>query len=203
MKIRYLPLGDSYTICEGAREEDRWPNILVEHLKEKGLDVELVANPAVTGWTTQDLIDKELPLYQTEKPNFSTLLIGVNDWVQGVSADDFRKNLAFIMDEMLKPLPSPKRLVVVTIPDFSVMPEGPQYSRGRDISAGLQEFNQIVKEEAEKRKLEVVDIYDISLKAKNDPELVGSDGLHPSAKEYANWEKLIFPVAYTNLSETN
>lgn len=174
--------------------------MLTEHLIEKGLDVELVTNPAVTGWTTQDLIDKELPLYRKEKPNFSTLLIGVNDWVQDVSAETFRKNLGYIMDEMLEPLPSPKRLIVVTIPDFSVTPEGPKYSRGRDISAGLQAFNQIVKEEAAKRKLDLVDIYPTSLKIKGKPEMVASDGLHPSAKEYANWEELILPVAYSNLT---
>lgn len=200
MKIRYLPLGDSYTICEGMPEQDRWPNMLTKHLKEKGLDVELVTNPAVTGWTTKDLIDKELPLYRKEKPSFSTLLIGVNDWVQNVSADDFRKNLGYIMDEMLKPLSSSKRLIVITIPDFSVTPEGPKYSRGRDITVGLQTFNQIVKEEAEKRSLDVVDIFPTSLKVKGNPELVYSDGLHPSAREYANWEELILPVAYRNLT---
>lgn len=200
MKIRYLPLGDSYTICEGMPEADRWPNVLTEHLKKKGLNVELLANPAVTGWTTQDLIDKELPLYRKEQPNFSTLLIGVNDWVQNVSAEDFRKNLGYIMDEMLKPLPSPDRLIVITIPDFSVTPEGPKYSRGRDITAGLQAFNQIVKEEADKRKLDVVDIFPTSLKMKDKPELVHTDGLHPSAKEYATWEELILPVAYRNLT---
>ncbi len=200
MKIRYLPLGDSYTICEGMPEQDRWPNILTEHLKEKGLDIELVANPAVTGWTTQDLIDKELPLYREERPNFSTLLIGVNDWVQGVSTDDFRKNLAYIMDEMLKPLSSPERLIVVTIPDFSVTPEGPQYSRGRNITEGLKAFNEIVKEEAEKRELDVVDIFPSSLNMKGKAELVHTDGLHPSAIEYANWEELILPVAYSNLT---
>jgi len=29
----------------------------------------------------------------------------------------------------------------------------------------------------------------------NDPTLVAADGLHPSAKEYAEWEKIIFPAA--------
>ena len=195
-QIRYLPFGDSYTICEGAKESERWPNILTLHLQEKGIDIELIGNPSVTGWTTQDLIDKELPLYRKEKPNFSTLLIGVNDWVQGVSKKDFRKNLSFIMDEMLEPLTSAERLIVITIPDFSVMPEGPKYSKGRDISAGLQEFNKIIKEEAAKRNLKVVDIFDLSQKAKDNPKLVGPDGLHPSAAEYANWEEVIFPVVY-------
>jgi len=28
-----------------------------------------------------------------------------------------------------------------------------------------------------------------------DKSLVAKDGLHPSAKEYAEWEKIIFPAA--------
>ena len=35
--IRFLALGDSYTIGEGVAEEDRWPNQLVEALKIKGI----------------------------------------------------------------------------------------------------------------------------------------------------------------------
>ena len=42
---------------------------------------------------------------------------------------------------------------------------------------------------------QVVDIFELSKKVKNDPSLVAEDGLHPSAKEYAEWEKLILPAA--------
>ena len=37
--------------------------------------------------------------------------------------------------------------------------------------------------------------FELSKKMKDDATLVASDGLHPSAKEYAEWEKLILPVA--------
>jgi lysophospholipase L1-like esterase len=30
---------------------------------------------------------------------------------------------------------------------------------------------------------------------RDDPTLIARDGLHPSAKEYARWEAMIFPVA--------
>ncbi len=62
--IRYAAIGDSYTIGEAVAEEERWPNLLVGHLREAGVEIEIVANPSVTGWTTQDLIDKELPVYR-------------------------------------------------------------------------------------------------------------------------------------------
>src|SRR4051794_16100970 len=99
-KIRYVALGDSYTIGEGASPNESWPAVMARRLKEQGIDVDLVANPSVTGWTSQQLIDHELPVFQKEKPNFGTLQIGVNDWVRDVSAEKFRQNFSFIVDEM-------------------------------------------------------------------------------------------------------
>ena len=194
-KIRYVAIGDSYSIGEGASPEQSWPAILTRHLNENGLHVDLVANPSVTGWTTQQAIDRELPIFVQSKPTFATLQIGVNDWVQGVDEKTFRKRFAFLLDQILSVLPNKKNLLVVTIPDFGVTRTGPKYARGRNISEGLARFNQIVAEEAKKRGLKVVDVFELSKKMGTDPSLVGADGLHPSAKEYAEWEKIIFPIA--------
>ncbi len=198
-KLKYVALGDSYTCCEGAKPDEAWPLILTKHLNEKGVDIELSANPARTGWTTQDLIDRELPLVDQIKPDFVTLLIGVNDWVQGVDSTTFHKNLTFILDKVQSELPNKKNLVLITIPDFGVTPTGAQYSNGRDISKGIAEFNTILEKEAMKRGLKCVDIYPETRKMKNNTELIASDGLHPSAKEYALWEEMILPVAYACL----
>ena len=84
---------------------------------------------------------------------------------------------------------------MVTIPDFGVTPTGPRYAHGRNISEGLTRFNQIIAEEAIKRDLRVVDVFPLSKKMHDDLSLVAADGLHPSAKEYDEWEKIIFPVA--------
>jgi acyl-CoA thioesterase I len=193
--IRYAAIGDSYTIGEGAKPDEAWPNILTRHLKEKGVNVELTANPSRTGWTTQDAIDRELPLFTHSKPAFATLLIGVNDWVQGVDEKVFRQRFVTLVDQMLQCLPNKQCLLIVTIPDFGVTPTGPKYARGRDISKGIASFNDIIVDEAKNRSLRVVDIFPTSRKMEGDRSLVAEDGLHPSAKEYAEWEKLIFPAA--------
>jgi lysophospholipase L1-like esterase len=192
--IRYVAVGDSYSIGEGASPNESWPALLTRHLNEKGLRIELIANPSVTGWTTQQAIDRELPIFLKEKPNFGTLLIGVNDWVQGVNPETYRKNFAFLVDQMLAVLPDKKRLLIVTIPDFGVTPTGPKYARGRNISEGIALFNKIVTEESGKRSLRVVDIFELSKKMGSDSSLVAADGLHPSAKEYVEWEKVILPA---------
>jgi lysophospholipase L1-like esterase len=96
---------------------------------------------------------------------------------------------------MLEVLPHKNRMLVVTIPDFGVTPTGPRYARGRNVSEGLTRFNQIIAEESKKRGLRVVDVFAISQKMRDDLSLVAADGLHPSAKAYAEWERIIFPAA--------
>ena len=197
--IRYVALGDSYTIGEGVSEEQSWPSLLVNHLNEQSISIVLVSNPSVTGWTTQDVIDRELPIFDNADPQFATLLIGVNDWVQGVDKSVFKKNLNIILDRMQ--LKVDKNIVLITIPDFSASRIGSQYAGGRDISKGIQEFNNIIKDEGKKRNIPVVDIFILSQGMKNNPELVASDGLHPSAKEYALWENMIYPEVYNLLKK--
>ncbi len=195
-KIRYVAIGDSYSIGEGASPNESWPALLTRHLNDKGLHVDLVADPSRTGWTTQQAIDRELPVFVAAKPNFATLQIGVNDWVQGVDENSFRKRFTSLVDRMLEVLPNKDRLLVATIPDFGVTPTGPRYARGRNISEGLTRLNQIITEEATKRGVHVVDVFPLSKQMGDDPSLVAADGLHPSAKEYAAWEKIIFPVVF-------
>src|SRR6266480_4138633 len=194
-KIRYAVIGDSYSCGEGASLKESWPALLTQHLNAQGLHVDLVSNPSVTGWTTKDAIDRELPKFVNSNPTFATLLIGVNDWVQGIDETTFRNRFSYLLDQMLAILPNKKRLLVVTIPDFGVTPTGLKYSRGRNIHEGILGFNRIVTEEARKRGLEVVDIFPLSKKMGQDKSLVAKDGLHPSAKAYAEWEKIIFPAA--------
>ncbi|HXB42002.1 MAG TPA: SGNH/GDSL hydrolase family protein [Bacteroidia bacterium] len=198
--IRYVALGDSYTIGTGAEENEAWPVLLTKHLNDKGLVTKLIANPARNGFSTQNLIDLELPVFDSSKADFVTLLIGVNDWVRGVDTVEFSKNLNFILNHLQEKLVLKKNILLVTIPDFGVTPQGSRYSGGRDISAGITEYNDIIKAEAKKRGLICMDIFPLSQKMKNNPSLVADDGLHPSAKEYAEWEKLIFTEVYKVLS---
>ena len=58
--MRYLALGDSYTIGTGASSPAHsWPAIIAQRLRQQtGTQVDL-DNPAVNGFTTLDLIKHE------------------------------------------------------------------------------------------------------------------------------------------------
>ncbi len=198
--LKYIALGDSYTIGEGAQPNEAWPSLLENDLNKLNIPIKLVANPSVTGWTTQDLIDKELPVLREHGADFVTLLIGVNDWVQEVTIDTFSINFTYILEEIYKNLSNRNNLLVINIPDFGITPEGGQYSKGRDISKGLEEFNNKIQEICDARNIPVVDIFPSSKRMEAEAELVAEDGIHGSAKAYAIWEKLILPEAYKILS---
>jgi acyl-CoA thioesterase-1 len=199
--LKYIAFGDSYTICTGTlNEKEHWPNILADHLKEAGIKIELIANPARNGFTTQNVIDQELPLLNSTI-DFATLLIGVNDWVREIDKITYQKNLIFCIESIQNKLTKKNNLILITIPDFGVTPQGSLYSGGRDISKGTSEFNNIIKAEAKKRQLLCIDVFQTSQLMKNNKDLIALDGLHPSAKEYAIWETLIFPEAKKLLSK--
>lgn len=201
-KIRYVALGDSYSNGEGASPHDAWPVLLTNHLKRAGYDIDLVANPSVSGWTTQNLIDEELPIFIAARPTFATLLIGAND-IAGGGADPeaFRSNLVKILDTMQANMNDKKKIILVTIPDFSATEEGHMYLSGQDGIKMIIEFNNIIQEEATLRGLSVIDIFDLTKAMGKDSSLVTADGLHPSAKELKLWEEKIFPVAEKVLKE--
>ncbi len=190
--LRYIAFGDSYTICTGTKNmAEQWPTILTKHLNEAKITTKLISNPSRNGFSTQDVIDKELPLIKNDSLDFATLLIGVNDWVRSVDSKVFQKNLIFIINTIQKKLTKKENLILITIPDFGVTPQGSLYGSGRDIASGIAEFNAIIKAEAKKRGLACVDIFATTQLMKNQSDLVAEDGLHPSAKEYAIWEQLI------------
>ncbi len=187
---RYVPLGDSYTIGTSVDSKDNFPTQLTRDLNAHGLKVRLVTNPAQNGWTSQQLIDNELLIWDRSAPALTTLLIGVNDFNQGVPIETFHANLKNILDHVKK-----TKVILITIPDFSVTPTGKTYGDPKSNSTGIQKFNKVIKEEGKVRNLPVVDIFDLSQDMSNDSSLRASDDLHPSNKEYTLWEKLIFPYA--------
>ena len=188
--LRYVALGDSYTIGTSVAEADRWPNQLAARLPQ----LALAGNLGVNGFTSRDLIEVELPRVASLRPDVVSVLIGVNDVVQAVPSDAYRANVADILDELLETLPA-NRILMVTTPDYTVTPSGADYGDPAQQSAGIRENNAIITGLARARGIAVVDIYDLSLRAARDRTLVASDGLHPSGAQYALWVERIAPTA--------
>ena len=193
MALRYVALGDSYTIGTSVAAPQRWPDQLVGALAHEEPQLELVANLARNGWTSGDVVRAQLPQLGRLAPEFASLLIGVNDVVQHVPPQTYRVNLARILDDLLGRLPR-ARILAVTTPDYTVTPAGASFGDPDGQRAGLVRVNEILAEETAARGITLVDIFDISARAAVDRSLVATDGLHPSGSQYALWVARIAPV---------
>lgn len=193
--LKYVAIGDSYTIGEGVVQEESWPAQLTQKLNEAGIPIELAANPSRTGWTVPMAIQTELPILKKFQPDFVTLLIGANDWIRHANGKRFKQDLTVLIDEILKLLPSSKKLLIVTIPDFSCSPTGLEFGFGKSATNGISRFNKIIKELAQKRNLSITDIFSFSQQLCNKTGMFAADGLHPSSRQYEKWVSKIFPSA--------
>jgi len=190
--IRYVALGDSYTIGTSVTAAERFPDQLVAALAGR-VDLQLVANLGVNGYTSADLIADELPTLAALKPDLVTLLIGVNDVVRGVPLAGYRVNVRHILDRLLELLP-PARIVVVSIPDYTRTPSGGLFGDPAQQRAAIGAANAAMADEAAGRGIAFVDIGAVADEAAIDRTLVAGDGLHPSGAQYARWVELIAPV---------
>lgn len=197
--LRFLALGDSYTIGEGVTPEERWPSRLVTLLRAAGADVAEPEIVAVTGWTTDELgagIDAAAPRGRFD---LVTLLIGVNDQYRGRGATAY----APAFDALLARAVSlaggdPRRVVVVSIPDWGVSPFAAGHDRaaiGREIDA----YNAAGRRAAADAGAGWVEVTGASRAAGDAAEAYAADGLHPSGAAYAEWAELLLPAALTAL----
>lgn len=198
--VRYLALGDSYTIGEAVDASERFPVQLAASLRKRNFDIAEPLVIARTGWTTDELN----AAIDTENPQGSfdvvTLLIGVNNQYRGRSADNYREEFKSLLRRAIGFAGGePSRVIVVSIPDWGAMP----FAEGRDrkkIATEIDTFNGINWEESVRAKTHYVDITAISREAVRLPELIASDGLHPSGTQYHYWVEVIEPKVLKILS---
>ncbi|MFN2465325.1 MAG: SGNH/GDSL hydrolase family protein [Candidatus Dormibacteria bacterium] len=199
-QLHYLALGDSYTIGTALTPAQSFPPRLARHLEAATGQSVGVVNLGVNGYTTKDLARDELPHLKDARWDVITVLIGVNDFVQGFSEADYRTNLRHIYDE-LRALGLPRgRVVAVSVPDFSFTPAGASFGAPADIAAGIQRFNAVAREEADRAGLPFVDIFGVSRSHIGSAGWVAGDGLHPGEAQLQAWADHVFQEAGPGLT---
>jgi len=190
--VRYLALGDSYTIGQSVEETERFPIQLAERLNENGLELstEIIAK---TGWRTGNLKQAIEDQMLLDTFDLVSLLIGVNNQYQGVDINQYEAAFTNLLNTALQLVNGRKnRVFVVSIPDYAYTPFGQTRPNTTQISEELDAYNTINKSVAEAMDITYFDITPISRQGLNDTELVASDGLHPSGKMYGLWVDIMW-----------
>ena len=195
--MRYLALGDSYTIGEGVAPDGRWPVQLARVLRADGVALDDPDIIAATGWTTDELdaaIDAAQP---ADDHALVSLLIGVNNQYRGRGVDEYRHQFVALLERAIGFAGGrSERVLVLSIPDWGVTRFG--HDSGRDqaaIARELDAFNAAAHDICTARGVAFVDIAPVSRGLGAQPAMLADDGLHPAAAMYALWTQLALPVA--------
>jgi len=190
-----LALGDSYTIGTRVTQDERWPLQLAAALRKEGIPAAEPLIIAQGGWTTEDLAAGIRDANPQGPFDLVTLLIGVNDQFRGNTVEEYRPRFTELLAQAIDFAGGdPGRVIVLSIPDWSVTP----FANGRrttDTASEIDAFNAANLFEAQEAGVHYVDVTAISRLAGDKPDLLASDGLHPSGDMYALWVEELLPLA--------
>ena len=203
--VDILALGDSYTKGESVPWAQNFPNQLADSLRAEGRKVGTPRNIAQTGWRTdqlqsaiqnsanQDIADSTFSIV--------TLCIGVNNQYQGANFDTYKVQFEQLLQTAIRRAGQrPKRVVVLSIPDWAYTPYGQSFSSDpAQISLKIDQYNAANRAIAEQYGVHYVSVTEVSRQGLAKPDLVATDGLHPSAKQYTAWLKWMLPVVRAEL----
>jgi len=193
--MRYLALGDSYTIGEGVPEASRWPVQLAARLRAAGHSIHDPQIIAKTGWTTDELDAAITQVAPSPHCALVTLLIGVNNQYRGRPLEEYRAQFDALLSRAIGFADGrAERVIVVSIPDWGVT----AFAEDRDpvaIAEQIDAFNAAAKAVAIARGAHWVSVTEASRSHGAEARFLAEDGLHPSASAYREWAAQVEPVA--------
>ncbi|WP_018126811.1 SGNH/GDSL hydrolase family protein [Balneola vulgaris] len=199
--LKYLALGDSYTIGEAVPENGRWPVQLVDSLQSHDIEMNKPTIVATTGWTTNEL-QKGIDEVELAPPyDLVSLLIGVNNQYRGYDIEIYREEFRALIEQSIEFAGGDAtKVFVVSIPNYGVTPFGMQKGE-EQIRTELLAYDAMAAEIAFEYNIPFINITPISEGAKTDSTLIASDELHPSEKQYTLWVEEILPIVKSKISE--
>ena len=182
---RLLALGDSFTAGTGSSLEQAFPARLIEAWRAQGCAVEL-RNVAVNGYTSRDVIEREVPELSRFGPTWVTLAIGANDLVRRVPEDTYRENVHGILAAAVAVAPR-EHVLVLPQPAWARSEVGASFGI---TEADVDRFDAVLRDEALAVGARFVDLKGL-MRAEADAKMVAPDGLHPNAAAHAEWAQAI------------
>ena len=190
--LKYLALGDSYTIGQSVLETDRFPIQLKNALQKEGVLINSSKIIAKTGWRTDNLSAAMDAAKLENNWDMVTLLIGVNNQYQGQDVSQYELPFRTLLERGVTLAKGKKnRVFVISIPDYAYTPYGINSGKEKQISTAIDSYNAVNQQVAKELGVTYFNITPISREGLKDPDLVASDGLHPSGKMYSRWVDLM------------
>lgn len=200
--LKYLALGDSYTIGTGVCSTCSYPVQLKDSLLTItnpliNASVEIIAE---AGWTTTKLLEV-IENSDLEK-NFDlvTLLIGVNNQFQSKPFEIYEIEFIRLLNQAIQfAQDDKKRVIVLSIPDYAYSIFGQNWGDPETTSMEIDAYNNYAKAICENLDIKFLYVTDISREALIRTELLATDGLHLSELAYSEFVERLLPLARQQL----
>lgn len=193
---KYLALGDSYTIGESVCSECNYPKQLTDSLNKTSNEKTSVKIIAKTGWTTTDLLSAIAAENPSKDYDLVTLLIGVNNQYQNKAYAVYKEEFPKLLDMAIGfAKGKPENVIVLSIPDYGFTPFGQKSGKAENITNELERYNMYAERIASEKGVRFENITPITQKGLENPDLVASDGLHPSEVAYKKFVDMMFESA--------
>ena len=199
-QINYLALGDSYTIGQSVCTTCRFPEQLKASLQASYPNNSFLLQViAKTGWTTTNLLSEINLVNPSTNFDLVTLLIGVNNQYQNKPFSLYETEFPQLVIKAIALAKGDKtNVIVVSIPDYAYTPFG---QGAVNISTGIDQYNAFAQNYCAENGIVFINITDITRLGLSQPELVASDGLHPSGLAYSKFVDRILPKALMSLGD--
>ena len=186
---KYVALGDSLTAGVGSKKvKTTFVYQVAENLSGQFGRVEVV-NLGRPGSTSADLIVDQLTVAVSEKPDYVTLLIGINDIHNKVGVAEYKTRMVLILDELLTKTSA--QIVLINLPylgDYTAIP----FPLDKLLDLRTKQFNKVIEEYKGRDRIRLVDLYGSSGPSFSyRPEFYASDHFHPSDEGYLFWGMVI------------
>ncbi len=191
--VKYVALGDSLSAGVGAQNvNETFVFRYALNLFENFGKVDSL-NLAQRGATTKEVITEEISQAIAFKPDYITLLIGINDVHNKRSRKEFEQNYHDILSELINKTGA--QIVVINLPYLgSAQIVRPPYNFL--LNYRTLQFNKIISNVVNSfnisKRIKLVDLYQDTYKLqKENPNYYSSDLFHPSGEGYMLWSQVI------------
>jgi len=180
--VTYVALGASDAVGVGSDipGAQGYVPLVAAHLPKKSH----LINLGISGIQLHEALSQELPLALSTSPNLVTIWLVANDFIGGVTYDQYFHDLNVLLQELHTGTHA--RIVMANLPDLTRLPafshETP--AQKAQMLVAIQQWNTQIALLAKQYSVAIVDLFSQGSQITAHPEYVSGDGFHPSPSGY-------------------
>jgi len=190
--VTYVALGASDAVGIGSNipGSQGYVPLVAAHLPKRSH----LINLGISGIQLHQALSQELPLALSTSPNLITIWLVANDFIGGVTYDNYFHDLNFLLQELH--VSTHARIVMANLPDLTRLPafsnETP--SQKSQMLVAIQKWNKGIDQLAKKYGVALVDLFSQGSQITAHPEYISGDGFHPSPSGYVQLANYFWQV---------